>query len=114
MWRVIRGPVEKKVEQAADKAFTSKAYSTQKFYQGGFLPKMTREEALKILEVKYVTPCMCELSCPFVRDSATRADIMTRYRQLVKINHPDRGGSALIALKINEAKELMVSTLKKS
>lgn len=43
-----------------------------------------------------------------VRETANKDRILERYRTLMKINHPDRGGSPLLSLKINEAKGLLV------
>ncbi|AHL28948.1 hypothetical protein EHEL_070835 [Encephalitozoon hellem ATCC 50504] len=56
----------------------------------GFKSAMDTDEALKILSME------------------TRStDIMQRYMQMMRINHPDRGGSPYIASKINEAKNLL-------
>lgn len=67
------------------------------FYEGGFEDKMSRSEAARILGV---------------RESANRDRILERYRSLMKINHPDRGGSPMLSLKVNEAKELLAKTAK--
>ena len=42
------------------------------------------------------------------RESAVRETIMDRYRELMRNNHPDMGGSAFICSKVNEAKELLI------
>ena len=73
---------------------------TKNMYTGGFdVPegneKMSRREAALIL------------GC---RESATRERIMERYRTLMKINHPDRGGSPFLSLKVNEAKDVLFKT----
>lgn len=65
----------------------------KKFYEGGFEDKMTRREATLILGV---------------RNSATVERINERYRKVLVLNHPDRGGSAYIAAKINEAKVMLL------
>jgi DnaJ homolog subfamily C member 19 len=43
-----------------------------------------------------------------IRASADRAKLIERYRVLIKLNHPDMGGSPYLAKKINEAKDLLV------
>ena len=65
------------------------------FHDGGFQDKMDRREAALILGV---------------RENASRERIMERYRQLMKVNHPDLGGSPYVSTKINEAKELLSKT----
>jgi len=62
----------------------------RKFYEGGFQPVMTRREAALILGV---------------RESAALDKIKEAHRRVMQANHPDAGGSDLIASKINEAKE---------
>lgn len=62
------------------------------FYEGGFEDKMTRQEASRIL------------GC---RESSPKEKVLERYRNLMKINHPDLGGSPLLAHKVNEAKDLL-------
>ena len=66
-----------------------------RFHEGGFLDKMDRREAALILGV---------------RENASKERIMERYRQLMKVNHPDLGGSPYVSTKINEAKELLSKT----
>lgn len=63
------------------------------FYEGGFEEKMTKREAALILGV---------------RESATPERIKEAHRRILILNHPDRGGSALIAAKVNEAKDLLM------
>ena len=65
------------------------------WHEGGFAERMDRTEAALILGV---------------RDGASKEKIMERYRQLMKVNHPDLGGSPYVSTKINEAKELLSKT----
>jgi DnaJ family protein C protein 19 len=62
------------------------------FYPGGFLPKMTKKEALLILDV---------------RESASKEEVKQAFKKMMIQNHPDRGGSPYIAAKVTEAKEFI-------
>ena len=61
------------------------------FYDGGFDDKMSRREAALILGI---------------RESADAARVKEAYLRLLRLNHPDHGGSPYIATKLNEAKEV--------
>lgn len=63
------------------------------FYKGGFEPKMTKKEALQILDLREST--------------LTKAKLKDTHRRIMLLNHPDRGGSPYLATKINEAKMLL-------
>ncbi|GAB1730480.1 hypothetical protein KC343_g7390 [Hortaea werneckii] len=63
------------------------------FYKGGFEKQMTRREAALILETS--------------ERGVTRDMIRKKHRQMMLLNHPDRGGSPYLATKINEAKEFL-------
>ncbi|KAK3065203.1 mitochondrial import inner membrane translocase subunit TIM14 [Coniosporium uncinatum] len=63
------------------------------FYKGGFEPKMNRKEAALILEVP--------------ERGVTKELLRKKHRQLMLLNHPDRGGSPYLATKVNEAKEFL-------
>ncbi|KOB66138.1 DnaJ domain-containing protein [Operophtera brumata] len=65
--------------------FDSESLANSKYYKGGFESKMTKREASLILGI---------------RDA---------HRKIMLLNHPDRGGSPLIAAKINEAKDVLES-----
>lgn len=45
-----------------------------------------------------------------VRESATVDRIKECHRRILLNNHPDRGGSAYLATKVNEAKDLLMKT----
>lgn len=69
------------------------SWFAKNFYDGGFEEKMSKREAALILGV---------------RESATVERIKEAHRRVLLLNHPDRGGSAHIAAKINEAKDLLL------
>mmetsp|Transcript_32810 Transcript_32810/g.84730 ORF Transcript_32810/g.84730 Transcript_32810/m.84730 type:complete len:89 (+) Transcript_32810:445-711(+) len=60
----------------------------------GFEANMTRDEAAQILGVKKYSK---------------KPEVMQAYKTLMRMNHPDTGGSPYIAAKVNEAKDLLVT-----
>ncbi|MGH6907708.1 MAG: hypothetical protein ACREDX_07605 [Aestuariivirga sp.] len=71
---------------------TNPGRSQQPFSRG----PMTREEAYAILELK---------------PGASIADVRAAHRRLMKGFHPDHGGSNYLAIKINQAKDLLFQDL---
>lgn len=59
---------------------------------GGFEAEMTRKEAFQILGL---------------REGANKDAIRTAHRRLMRLNHPDNGGSTYVATKVNEAKDML-------
>lgn len=65
-------------------------------YQGGFYHKMTESEALMILNIS--------------PQNVQRLDenmLKRKHRNAMLRNHPDKGGSPYLAMKINEAREVL-------
>eukprot|EP00299_Pterocystis_sp_00344_P010900 c498_g1_i2.p1 GENE.c498_g1_i2~~c498_g1_i2.p1 ORF type:complete len:108 (+),score=23.06 c498_g1_i2:31-354(+) len=77
----------------AGKPLLSAFRPSKSFYEGSFDHQMNKKEASMILDVK---------------ENASRPEVMTRYKKLMVLNHPDQGGSEYIATKINEAKDFML------
>jgi DnaJ family protein C protein 19 len=65
-----------------------------KFHPGGFDQQMTVDEAIKILGLQG-------------NSSLNSQEILKAYRRTMLANHPDKGGSSYIAMKINEAKDIL-------
>lgn len=61
---------------------------------GGFAEEMTRREAFQILGL---------------REGASKDQIREAHRKIMRLNHPDNGGSTFVATKVNEAKDFLIS-----
>ncbi|KAG0680434.1 hypothetical protein C6P40_000885 [Pichia californica] len=65
---------------------------------GGFNDKMNRYEALEILGFSREDA---------FKNTITWEDIRQHHRKMMMSNHPDKGGSKFLAMKINTAKEIL-------
>lgn len=63
-------------------------------FAGGFEDEMSRKEAHLILGL---------------REGASKDAIRDAHRRLMRLNHPDNGGSTFVATKVNEAKDQLIS-----
>jgi DnaJ family protein C protein 19 len=70
----------------------------KKFFEGGFESEMSRKEAAMILGIK---------------EGTNEEEIKAAHRKLMRLNHPDNGGSTYVSTKINEAKETMLGGRKR-
>lgn len=70
---------------------------------GGFRDKMDRYEAMHVLGFTHQD---------VFADRVKWEDIRKRHRKLMMSNHPDKGGSKFLAMKINMAKELLEKEFK--
>lgn len=81
--------LERNMAQTAKRLAES---TPSKYYRGGFETQMTKREASLILGIS---------------PSASDKKIKDAHRRIMLANHPDKGGSPYLAMKINEAKDKM-------
>lgn len=73
---------------------TASAVRFPRSMAGGFQEEMTRREAYQILGL---------------REGSSKEQIREAHRKLMRLNHPDNGGSTMLATKVNEAKDFLIS-----
>jgi DnaJ family protein C protein 19 len=96
----LEGKTTKKQSASSSSSSEKKAepsmfasWFARNFYDGGFEEKMSKREAALILGI---------------RESAPVEKVKEAHRRILLANHPDRGGSAFVSAKVNEAKDLLL------
>ncbi|KAK9537995.1 hypothetical protein VZT92_005560 [Zoarces viviparus] len=85
LWKPLGQVFSETVRKMPSSAFSS-------YYKGGFEQKMSKREASLVLGIGPVS---------------TKAKVREVHRNMMVLNHPDKGGSPYLAAKINEAKDLL-------
>lgn len=67
---------------------------------------MTRHEAAAVIGIEYFP--QLGLETDLSAQTLTRRKIADRYKRVMLLNHPDRGGSPYLAMKINEARRVLM------
>ncbi len=73
--------------------FLAKIFLLKNFKKPSFSKTLDKREALEILGLN---------------NNASKNEILKRYQELMKINHPDKGGSEWITKKLNQARETLL------
>jgi DnaJ homolog subfamily C member 19 len=74
--------------------------------EGGFNDMMTRHEAAAVIGIEYF-PSLVH-GADGSAQALTRRKLAERYKRVMLLNHPDRGGSPYLAMKINEARRVLM------
>eukprot|EP01127_Copromyxa_protea_P024228 TRINITY_DN9424_c0_g1_i1.p1 TRINITY_DN9424_c0_g1~~TRINITY_DN9424_c0_g1_i1.p1 ORF type:complete len:153 (+),score=25.86 TRINITY_DN9424_c0_g1_i1:22-480(+) len=104
---IIRNPPIQKVEPSPSTADVDgtndllEEFEKNPYFTGGFEDVMTPTEACLVLAISE-------------EDAADPKKIQLSHRKVILLNHPDYGGSAYIASKINEAKEVLENQLEQT
>ena len=73
--------------------FLAKIFLLRNFKNPSYSKPMNKKEALEILGLN---------------SNASKNEILKRYQDLMKINHPDKGGSEWVTKKLNQARETLL------
>ncbi len=73
--------------------FLAKIFLLRNFKNSSYSKPMNKKEALEILGLNI---------------NASKNEILKRYQDLMKINHPDKGGSEWVTKKLNQARETLL------
>ncbi len=91
-WAKLRFKIYKNLNNGINLLFKD-SFKLDSRFPGGFPKQMTKRDAMLILNINKIDENL----------------IKKNHRKLLMINHPDKGGSTYVALKINEAKDLLLS-----
>ncbi|OSX78696.1 hypothetical protein BU14_0103s0039 [Porphyra umbilicalis] len=86
----------------APAAAAAAAAAVPRAWAGGFEAVMGRSEAARILGLPVAAGAGSR------RGVAHRTAVVDAHRRLMRLNHPDTGGSTFVASKVNEAKAVLL------
>ena len=81
------------LRQLPGKFQNQRPFSSQSAAQVRSANSMTRAQAFEVLNL---------------REGASREEIITSYRELIRKVHPDRGGSSYLAAEVNRARDVLL------